>query len=371
MQKILLNNFQMQWDDIGTNALRSFERVGKSGWYILGEEVRQLEGNLASELGFNFAVACANGLDALEISLRCLGIQPGEKVLTTPLSAFATTLAILRAGGIPFFVDVDCSGLIDLELCATVLKSNPDIKFFVPVHLYGHALNLQRLNELKAQFGLKIVEDCAQAINAKSHGIPVGSVGQMAATSFYPTKNLGCMGDGGAVLTNESPLNITAKKLRDYGQSDKYVHSDEGLNSRLDEVHAAILNDALLPKLAAYTEQRRLIAQRFMREINHPDIIMPPSPEGSESVWHLFPVLIAGNAQAFQAHLQHQGITSGLHYPFIIPEQPALGKFDTQQLTLSHLDNAKRFSQQEVSLPIHPYLTEDEIERIILACNRW
>ena len=199
-QTIALNDFKKQWLDIKLAALKAMDSVGNSGWLILGKETLNFEKNLAARCGFPFAVGCANGLDAIEIALRCLGLKPGDHVLTTPLSAFATTLAILRAGGVPIFVDVDESGLIDLDLCAQALKNDPAIRFFLPVHLFGHALNSKKLANLKRDFPIKIIEDCAQAIGAQSFNLPVGLIGDAATLSLYPTKNLGCLGDGGALL---------------------------------------------------------------------------------------------------------------------------------------------------------------------------
>src|SRR5688572_19225144 len=186
---ILLNDFRRQWLDTGDEVLAAVSRVGESGWYILGKAVAGFEAALAASLGASFCVGCASGMDAIEIALRALDIVPGSVVLTTPLSAFATTLAIVRAGGTPLFVDVDDSGNIDLELCEQLLGSRDDVRFMVPVHLYGHALDLERLEELKARHRLQIVEDCAQAIGAGSGHRKVGTVGALATVSFYPTKN--------------------------------------------------------------------------------------------------------------------------------------------------------------------------------------
>src|SRR5690242_10537126 len=203
---IRANNFERQWQEIGEDALHAFRRVGASGWYVLGQEVRALEGTLASRWGLKHAIGVASGLDAIEISLRALGCRPGDRVLTTPVSAFATTLAILKLGAIPVFADTDERGLLDLDRCSEVVRQRPQIRFLVPVHLFGHALDLVKLRRMREEFDLKIVEDCAQSIDARFRGEHTGSAGQMAATSFYPTKNLGAMGDGGAILTRDPNL---------------------------------------------------------------------------------------------------------------------------------------------------------------------
>lgn len=370
--KILFNDFQRQWQDIGHDVLEAVERVGKSGWLILGEAVKNFENELANLWQLPYAIGCANGLDAIEIALKCLGLQPGDLVLTTPLSAFATTLAIVRAGGVPVFVDVDDSGLIDLDLCEKIFSQDSAIRYFVPVHLYGHALNLQRLRQLKRKYKLKVVEDCAQAIGAKSKDTLVGTVGDIAITSFYPTKNLGAMGDGGALLVKTKKHERLAKSLRDYGQSKKYIHDHVGLNSRLDELQAAILHDALLPRLNDFIKRRCHIAQRYLTEIKNPNLLFVPIPKDSRSVWHLFPVLLKNSKQrtSFQQHLVNCGVASALHYPKLISDQTALKKIGKVHI-LSSLQCAKAFSQHQVSLPIHPYLQEEEVSRVIEACNSW
>ncbi len=369
-ETILLNNFKKQWEDIGPDVEAAVRRVGESGWYVLGSEVSGFEQALAGAWGLSHAVGVANGLDAIEIGLRALGLQPGEKVLTTPLSAFATTLAILRAGGVPVFVDTDAHGLLDLNQAEEVLASGK-IRFMVPVHLYGHSMSLDRLDALKAKYGLRIVEDCAQAIGARWNGCPVGTVGQVAATSFYPTKNLGAMGDGGALLTDDAGLYEKARCLRDYGQTEKYVHGELGLNSRLDELQAALLRSAMLPRLPEWTARRREIAARYRAEIANEAIDLPEAPTGSESVWHLFPILARDERDGLMAHLKAQDVLSAVHYPRLIPDQPALRSGGETPRVLGSLENARRFADFELSLPIHPYLTGEEIDRVIAACNSW
>ena len=344
-------------------------RVGSSGWYILGREVEAFEKELATFWGRTYAIGTGNGLDALEIGLRCLGLQQGDKVLTTALSAFATTLAILRAGGVPVFVDVDATGGIDLAQCRDLLARDRSIRFLLPVHLYGHALNMEELGRLRGDFELQLLEDCAQAIGAAFGTGRVGTAGQAAAASFYPTKNLGALGDAGAVLTDDPAIANAAAEIRNYGESAHYVHSRLGLNSRLDELHAAILRDAFLPNLWAWTKARRRIAQKYLEEIRNPAIEFAAPGSLDDSVWHLFPVLVQDRDE-FQEHLRGHGITAGVHYPCIIPDQPAL-KGVAMELAQVEMTNARRFSSDEVSLPVHPFLSEDEVEAVVAACNSW
>lgn len=367
---IQLNDFRARWEESGGAVLDAVGRVGRSGWLVLGGEVAAFEEELARHWGLAFCVGCGSGLDAIEISLRCLGLEPEEQVLTTPLSAFATTLAVVRAGGRPLFVDVDPAGQLDLDLVEEVLGEREDVRWLLPVHLYGHALDLRRLEALRERFGLRIVEDCAQAIGARSWGRPVGSVAEAAATSFYPTKNLGCMGDGGALLTQRASVAERARSLRDYGQSGKYEHRHLGLNSRLDELHAAILRSAFLPQLERWTKRRIEIAHRYRCEIRNPELVLPDVPEGSESVWHLFPVLVADDRASFQDHLRGAGVATGVHYPLPIPDQEAFKEWGAASV-LTPLPRARLFCTREVSLPIHPYLSDPDVERVIDACNTW
>lgn len=367
---ILQNDFKRQWEFVEGPALEAVRRVGESGWYILGKEVEAFEASLAEFWRVSHVIGTGNGLDALEIALRCLDLQRGEKVLTTPLSAFATTLAIVRAGGVPVFVDVDDSGCIDLRQCREVLAQDRSIRFLVPVHLYGFALPMPELARLKTDFGLQIVEDCAQCIGASFGNIAAGTVGQMAATSFYPTKNLGAMGDAGALLTNDAALAEKARNLRNYGQSSHYLHSTPGLNSRLDELHAAVLRDAFLPNLEQWTKARRRTAHKYLEQIRNPSIqLLSPDP-AMKAVWHLFPILAAeGSRDQLRSYLDSCGITTGVHYPRLICEQPALRDGSWEKRL--ELGKARRFAECELSLTIHPFLTETEVDAVIAACNDW
>ncbi len=368
--RVLLNDFRAQWRDIRGAALEAIDSVGESGWLVLGKHVTLFEEKLAAVTGVQHVVGCANGLDAIEISLRILGLKPGEPVITTPLSAFATTLATIRAGGVPVFTDVDESGLLDLVALEKLLSDDAQpFRFFLPVHLFGHALDLEKLGEIKERFGLHVVEDSAQAILARSNGLQVGTVGDLSAISFYPTKNLGCMGDGGAILTNNDDFANTARALRDYGQTKKYLHAYIGLNSRLDELHAAILTHALLPRLTLATERRRAIAASYRSDIRSPHLVIPPAPHRSDSVYHLFPILVKQDRAEFQQHLHSHGIDSAIHYPVLIPDQPAMAGQNSE--IRGTLLNARRFAEQEVSLPMHAYLSDTDVERVIDACNNW
>lgn len=367
-----LANFTKQWETACEAYLAAVDRVGRSGWLILGKEVEQFEVDLARFWGLQYSVGCASGLDALELAFRAVGMKPGDQVLTTPLSAFATTLAILKLGAVPVFADVDASGLIDLDDAQDVLsKLGSPVKFMVPVHLFGHAMPLDQLKAFARKNSLELIEDCAQAIGAKSDGHVVGSVSRVCATSFYPTKNLGAFGDGGALLTNDEKIKTLTACLRDYGQSTKYVHTEIGLNSRLDELQAALLRSVQLPKLATETARRVEVARQYVAGIQHRNIQLVPQPAKSQSVWHLFPVIVDGDRESLRAHLQRAGVASAVHYPKLIPHQPAMVGHGVAANLARRFERAVRFAEHELSLPIHGYLTDDEVATVIQACNSW
>jgi dTDP-3-amino-3,4,6-trideoxy-alpha-D-glucose transaminase len=345
------NDFRRQWEEIREDALAAFERVGASGRYMLGEEVRAFEGGLAALWGFEYATGVASGLDAIEISLRALGCKPGDRVLTTPISAFATTLAIVKLGAVPVFVDTDDQGLIDLQRCHELLKKRSDIRYFVPVHLYGFALDRSSLLRLRDQHGLLMVEDCAQSM---------ATAGDLAATSFYPTKNLGAMGDGGAILCRDAALDARVRALRDYGQTAKYRHDFIGYNSRLDELQAAFLRRACLPRLERWTSRRRDIAAAYLSGIRNPAVRLPNPPKGSEPSWHLFPMWI-------DPAKRNSFLPVSIHYPVAIPDQRAL--CDVPFEVSGGCENARRLCASEVSLPIHPYLNDSEVAEVIASVN--
>lgn len=366
-----LNHFERQWLDLRNDTMAAIEETGASGWYVLGREVKEFEEALGRYWGTRHVVGVASGLDAIELSLRALGCGPGDKVLTTPVSAFATTLAIVRLGAIPVFVDTEPSGLINLELAEAALKADVSIQYFVPVHLFGHPVDLHKLQVFSEERGIAIVEDCAQSIGARCRGRASGTVGAVAATSFYPTKNLGALGDGGAILTNDESLAAKCRVLRDYGQTAKYEHTEIGYNSRLDELQAAILRRSGLPRLDRWTERRRRIAARYLHEIRGEHVTPMIPREASEPSWHLFPVRVEQDKkQCFMQTLRRAGILTGEHYPAAIPDQPAMLQC-RYEVADGGLAEARRFCRSEVSLPIHPYLSDDEVSHIVEAVNGW
>ncbi len=366
MAKVAANDFARQWADVQEDALAAVDRVGRSGWLVLGEEVTEFERELAAWWGVPLAVGVASGLDALEIGLRCLGVGPGDRVLTTPLTAFATTLAVLRVGAEPVWCDVDESGGIDLELAEEALGADRGIRALLPVHLYGHPLDPAALEALARDHDVVVLEDCAQAAGATRAGRPTGLAGPVAAVSLYPTKNLGAMGDGGVLLTAKETIAARARQLRDYGQSGRYKHVVPGLNSRLDELQAAILRTAMLPRLNRWLERRRAIAAAYAEGLVGTWLRPILAAEG-QSAHHLFPVEVTeGSREQVLAGLAELGVSAGSHYPFLCPDQAAV---PAGGAAVPPLPIAQRISRAEISLPIHPYLGDDEVEEVLAACR--
>jgi dTDP-3-amino-3,4,6-trideoxy-alpha-D-glucose transaminase len=362
---VLANDFAKQWQDVGPQVLEAVERVGRSGWLVLGEEVRAFEAEFAAWWGVEHAVGVASGLDALEIALRCAGVQPGDRVLTTPLTAFATTLAVLRVGAEPVWCDVDESGALDHAEAAAALAADDRIRAVLPGHLYGHPLAPGALASLADEYGVALVEDCAQSLGAHRDERPTGTAGPVAATSLYPTKNLGALGDGGMVLTNDEAVAARARTLRDYGQDRRYHHVEPGLNSRLDELHAAILRTALLPRLEGWLARRASVAERYAEAFTGSGL-RPIRPTGGSSANHLFPVEVLGQDPASCAErISAAGVAVGRHYPVLCPDQPACGSAGE---TIGDLRVARRLAAAELSVPLHPYLTDAEVDQVITTC---
>jgi dTDP-4-amino-4,6-dideoxygalactose transaminase len=365
LPRILANDFARQWQDIREDAIDAVDRVGSSGWLVLGDEVCQFEHEFAAWWGIPHAVGVASGLDALEIALRCADLPVGARVITTALTAFATTLAIIRAGAEPVWCDVDESGGLDLDRLAKRLSTDRSIRAVVPVHLYGHPLDLTKIESLAVEYDLVVIEDCAQSAGAERDGRPTGTAGIAAATSLYPTKNLGAMGDGGVLLTYEADLAERARRLRDYGQSRRYEHVEIGLNSRLDELHAAILRSALLPRLDGWLARRAEIAARYTEALVTTSL-RPIAAKAGRSAHHLFPVEVTeGQPATIIQGLHERGVSAGRHYPFVCPDQIAVGQLGVRAGSLAQ---ARLIAEREISLPIHPQLDDEEVERVIVAC---
>jgi dTDP-4-amino-4,6-dideoxygalactose transaminase len=359
-----MNDFRADPEELVQSELAACERVIRSGWWILGEEVRCFENEWAYYVGAQHAVGVGNGMDAIEIGLRTLGVKEGDEIITTPMTAFATVLAIIRAGAIPVLADID-SGTAMLDPESVLRCISPRTRGVVLVHLYGQVGPADILADICDNLGIFLLEDCAQAHGAKLSGRPVGSFGQFAAWSFYPTKNLGGVGDAGALTTPQVELADKARILRNYGQDDRYHHPLVGLNSRLDEIQAAILR-VRLGFLAKWIAARRRIAECYMNGIDNP-LVRPLPSNGDEGrhVYHLF-VVTTEHRELLQAHLGHAGIDSLSHYPVPVHfQKPCLSlKRDTQGLKI-----AEQHAKTCLSLPCHPALLEQDVEEVIEAVN--
>jgi dTDP-4-amino-4,6-dideoxygalactose transaminase len=362
---VAANDFRREPEELLLAELASAERVLRSGWWILGAEVEGFEQEWARHCAAPHAVGVANGLDAIEIGLRALGVGPGDEVITTPVTAYATTLAIQRCGAVPVFADIEPgTGCLSADSVATCISAST--RAVLPVHLYGRAADLDGLATVCDSHGLALIEDCAQAHGAQHRGRPVGSVGRCAAWSFYPTKNLGAIGDAGALTTADAELARTARCLRNYGQSDRYHHDRAGLNSRLDELQAAILR-VRLPWLKAWTDRRREVATRYRQGIDHPLLQPLAEPNDPASHVHHLNVLRTPQREWVQAQLAERGVMTLVHYPLPSTEQKAL---TDHRIAPGGIPHALEHCRTCFSLPIHPFLSDSEVERVIEACNR-
>jgi dTDP-4-amino-4,6-dideoxygalactose transaminase len=334
----------------------AIDRVVASGWFVLGPECEAFEAEFAAAAKAAHAIGTGNGTDALTLILRALDIGPGDEVITTPLSAVFTSLAILMAGARPVFADIDPRRLTlhpqDVERLVT-----PRTRAIMPVHLYGQPADMEGLQRVAGRHGLAIVEDCCQAHLATAGGRPVGTLGVAGAFSFYPTKNLGALGDGGAVITNDRALADRVRRLRNGGQATKYHHQEPGINSRLDELQAAVLR-ARLRHLGAWTARRRELARSYRTHLEGVPSLQLVPQEDAGHVYHLF-VLRSSSRDALQASLAAGGVETLIHYPIPIPNQPALAHVDPRACPV-----ADQVCREVLSLPLHIGMTGSDVERV-------
>ncbi len=343
----------------------AIERVVSSGWYILGPEVSAFEAEFAAASGAAHAVGVGTGTDALALTLMALGIGAGDEVITTPLSAAYTALAVLMAGARPVFADIDPDRLT-IDPAAVAEAITPRTRAILPVHLYGQAADLTSLQAIASRHHLVMVEDCCQAHLATADGRPVGTIGAAGAFSFYPTKNLGALGDGGAVVTNDAALADRIRRLRNGGQTSRYHHQEAGINSRLDEIQAAILR-ARLPFLQGWTARRRTIAGAYRAALTGGPLIVPAEHDAGH-VYHLFVVQARDDAGArgrLQERLATLGIETLVHYPVPIPKQLALAA-----AAPADCPRASAACDALVSLPLHPGLSDADVATVASAISR-
>jgi len=344
----------------------AIQRVMQSGHYILGPEVEAFEKEFSAWLGVSGTVGVANGTDALELALQAAGIGPGDKVVTVANTVTATVSAITARGARVVYAEVEpATMLLDVAALETMLATlrDPKIKAVVPVHLYGQPVDMPRLMEVAAKHHLIVIEDCAQAHGALTGGRKAGTWGQLAAFSFYPTKNLGAFGDGGAVCGRDAGLLDQVRSLRQYGWRKRYVSEAHGRNSRLDEMQAAILR-VKLTRLDADNARRAAIAGQYLAGLKGGPLTLPIVAEGRTHCWHQF-VVRTPRRDELRAHLEKKGIVCGVLYPVPIHRQPA---YHDASLSFPHTEQA---CDTVLSLPLHPGLSDDDVARVIREVTGW
>jgi len=336
-------------------------RVLDSGWYVLGPEGKAFEEEFALASGAAHAVGVGSGTDAIELALRALGIGPGDEVVTQANTCVPTVAAIERAGATPVLCDVEAeAGTMDPASLAGALSEKT--RAVVPVHLYGQCAETDAIAALCAERGIEVVEDCAQAAGAELRGRPAGTIGRLGCFSFYPTKNLAALGDGGAVVTNDEALAERLRLVRQYGQSDRYRHVAEGVNSRLDELQAAVLRTRL-PHLQRWNQRRGEIAAAYTEALADTRVRPLAQLEGRRHVFHLF-VVDAPDRDALRAHMQEAGIETLIHYPTPIHGHPPYRRLADGPVPLAV---SERLCERILSVPLYPELRDDEVERVAEA----
>lgn len=360
---ILCGNPRAQYESHKAAIDDAIRRVLESGRYILGDEVIEFEREFASYVGVEFAIGVGSGTEALHLALGAGGVGPGDEVITVAHTAVATVAAIELCGATPVLVDIepDCFTLDVSQLEAAITERT---KAIVPVHIYGQPADLAAIISIARQHGIKVIEDCAQAHGATYRDQRVGSWGDVACFSFYPTKNLGAIGDGGAVVTNDLALAEKVRSLREYGwSSERNVSKESGWNSRLDELQAAILR-VKLRFLDEDNDQRRKIAALYDELLRDSDLVLPRRRADGSHVFHLY-VVKSTERDDLLARLRDEDIGASIHYPVPVHLQPA---YAGRLASPGSLPNTERAAREILSLPIYPELTEAEIQKVAEAC---
>ena len=341
-----------------TQALRdeldaAIGRVLTSGRYVFGEELERFEAAFASWCGATDAVGVANGTDAISIALLSAGVGPGDEVITVANTCVPTIVGIEQTGAVPVLVDAEGTGrTLDPQLVEAVI--GPRTRAIVPVHLYGQCADLDALERIAGEHSLFLIEDCAQAHGAEFGGRRAGSIGRAAAFSFYPTKNLGALGDGGAIVTSDRELAARARLLRNYGERERFEHVLKGRNSRLDALQAAVLASKLR-HVDGWNERRREIAARYTEALAGTAVLAPSEIPGRIHVHHLYVVEVP-KRELFRKRLADMGVETAIHYPRALHQQPAYRELDRGPLPVS-----ERLAASVVSLPLYPELQDDEV----------
>lgn len=343
------------------NLLKTFERVLNKSWYIDGTEDKEFETDFAKYLGIKHCVGCGNGLDALMLSLKALGIGAGDEVIIPSNTYIATALAVTYVGAKVVLVEPELTTFnINTDEIENAITDRTRV--IMPVHLYGQPCNMDVIMEIARKYDLKVVEDCAQAHGARYKGKLIGTFGDAAGFSFYPGKNLGALGDGGAVVTESDEIAQIVRALGNYGSDYKFHHIYLGNNSRLDEIQAAFLREKL-PLLDRTNSFRKQTAHRYLTEITNPDIILPWVPDYADPVWHVFAIRTKYRDE-LEHYLIERGIQTNKHYPIPIHQQRAYEGYFTGNYPI-----AEEISKTELSLPMYYGMTEQQIEYVIESIN--
>jgi dTDP-4-amino-4,6-dideoxygalactose transaminase len=338
-------------------------RVLHSGWYLLGDELRAFEQEFAAYTETDHCVGVGNGLDALHLALRAMGVGPGDEVIVPSNTYIATWLAVSYAGATPVPVEPD-ERTYNLDPTKVVAALTPRTKVIIPVHLYGQSADMDPILQIARARGLRVLEDAAQAHGARYKGRRVGGLGDAAAWSFYPGKNLGALGDGGAVTTNDTELAARISMLRNYGSARKYVHEVQGFNSRLDDVQAAILR-VKLEHLDEWNRRRQEIAGQYLAALQDMPLVLPYVPAWADPVWHLF-VVRSGERADLHGGLRAAGIDTIIHYPTPPHRQEAYRELNFPE---GSFPISEAIHREVLSLPIGPHCTRDQVQHVIRSAQ--
>lgn len=345
---------------------KAYHEVIERQWFIDGEADKQFERAFATYCGTDYCVGTGNGLDAIRLILLAYGIGAGDEVIVPANTFIATVLAITHVGATPVFVDADPDTYL-INIAKIEEKITAKTKAIIVVHLYGRVVDMEPIDELAERYSLKVIEDAAQAHGGMYHGKRVGKLGDAAAFSFYPGKNLGALGDGGAVVTDDGELAAKVRAYGNYGSYEKYNHVYQGCNSRLDELQAAFLMVKLL-YLNEWNEERRSVAGIYADRIKNSKIRLPQMPlDRTEHVFHIYPIMVE-NRHEFIEYLRENGIGTNIHYPIPIMKQKAYELYGENASTYPVTCN---ICAKEVSIPLYPGLTEDQVEWIVTCINQY
>ncbi|MFH1654806.1 MAG: DegT/DnrJ/EryC1/StrS family aminotransferase [Pseudomonadota bacterium] len=359
------SNPKIQYLSHKDEIVSAISNVLEKGWYISGEECKLFESEFSNYVGVKFGVGVGSGTEALHVALRACGIGPGHEVITVAHTAVATIAAIELAGATPVLVDIDPKFYV-LDPLKIEKAISTKTKAIIPVHLYGLPVDMISIIDVARANKLKVIEDCAQATGAMCHGRRVGSWGDAACFSFYPTKNLGALGDGGMLVTNDGEIAQKAKLLREYGWADRYVSKISGWNSRLDELQAAILR-IKLRTLDKDNELRSMLASKYDQLLVNHNIILPKKREESTHVYHLY-VIRSSERDKLQQYLKDNGVGSLVHYPVPVHLQPAYLK---RLKGSDELVNTEKIANEVLSLPMYPELKTSELATVAAVIQRF